>query len=147
MLSVFVDGGGDKLGNCYYGIAWSRDNKLLFRYGAELPECKTNNEAEYEAIIAAFSITRLHLQGLATAIDALDGREEITFYMDSELIVKQMLGEYQVRAINLAERYEDARQYLAALRELNAPHKIWLKHIPREQNEIADKTGREALGK
>lgn len=144
MLSVFVDGGGNKKGNCYYGMAWYRDDELLFRYGAKLPDCETNNEAEYFAIIAALAITRLHVNGIAEVIGKIHD-EEITFYMDSELVVKQMLGEYKVHAINLVEKYEDARQYLGALRKLNAPHKVWIKHIPREQNEIADQTGREAL--
>jgi ribonuclease HI len=146
VLSVFVDGGGNKLGNCYYGIAWFRGDDLLFRYGDKLPKCRTNNEAEYEAIIAAIAITRLHVADLTQAIGK-NVDEEITFFMDSELIVKQMLGEYQVNAINLAEKYEDARRYLQALRELNAPYRVWLRHIPREQNEIADQTGREALGR
>ncbi len=146
MLSVFVDGGGNKEGNCYYGIAWYRDEELLFRHGEKLHHCKTNNEAEYEAIIAAVTLTRLHIMGIANAMGEMRS-EEITFYMDSELIVKQMLGEYQVRAINLAEKFEDARQYLAALRELNHPYKVWIKHIPREENEVADQTGREALGR
>ena len=140
MLSVFVDGGGNKKGNCYYGICVSRDNQILFKSGDTLPQCETNNEAEYSALLMALTLMRLWLAG-----DVLDKREEIVIYMDSELVVKQMLGDYKVHAINLAERYEDARLNLAALRELNQPHKIWLKHIPREQNKLADKIGREAL--
>lgn len=142
MLSLFVDGGGNKRGNCYYGICLSRDGTILHKVGQALPNCETSNEAEYMALIMALSLMRL-----IVGSNALDKKEEITIYMDSEVVVKQMLGEYKVRAINLAKKYEDARLTLAALRELNAPHKVWIKHIPREQNELADKTGREALGK
>ena len=139
MLSVFVDGGGNKLGNCYYGLCMSRDGDILLKHGDTLPTCETNNEAEYMALIMALSILRLHVA------DDKISREETVIYMDSELVVKQMLGEYKVHAINLAESFNDARLNLAALRELNAPHKVWLKHIPREQNELADEVGRQAL--
>jgi ribonuclease HI len=139
---VFVDGGGNKKGNCYYGICISRDDHIIYKTGDELPRCETNNEAEYTALLMATSLLRLYIAG-----DLMDHKEDITIYMDSELVVKQMLGEYKVRAINLAEIYEDARLNLDALRELNQPHKVWLKHIPREENELADQAGREALGK
>jgi ribonuclease HI len=139
---VFVDGGGNKKGNCYYGICISRDDHIIYKTGDELPRCETNNEAEYTALLMATSLLRLCIAG-----DLMDHKEDITIYMDSELVVKQMLGEYKVRAINLAEIYEDARLNLDALREQNQPHKVWLKHIPREENELADQAGREALGK
>ncbi len=140
MLSVFVDGGGNKPGNCYYGICISRGDHIIYKTGEAMPNCKTNNEAEYMALLVALSLLRLYVAG-----ELSDHKEEITIYMDSELVVKQMLGEYKVHAINLAEKFDDARLNLAALRELNAPRKVWLKHIPREQNELADEIGRLSL--
>ena len=140
MLSVFVDGGGNREGNCYYGICLSRGDHIIYKTGDTLPRCKTNNEAEYTALLMAVSLLRLYVGG-----DPEAHIEEITIYMDSELVVKQMLGEYKVKAVNLVETYSDVRMGLEALRELNAPEKVWIKHIPREQNELADQAGREAL--
>ncbi|KAK2992052.1 hypothetical protein RJ640_009782 [Escallonia rubra] len=52
----------------------------------------SNNEAEYEAIIAGLELS------LKVSID------DLTIYGDSELIIKQLNGEYQIRKPNLITR-------------------------------------------
>src|SRR3989344_4083614 len=58
----------------------------------------TNNQAEYQALV----------RGLTHAQAA--GVEELTCYLDSELIVKQMNGEYRVKNAELRPHYEAAQR-------------------------------------
>ena len=63
-----------------------RDNeKILTKYSAKIGKYVTNNVAEYEALIKA-----LELASKFT-------KDELTCVLDSELVVKQLLGEYKVR--------------------------------------------------
>jgi len=63
-----------------------RDNeKILTKYSAKIGKIVTNNVAEYEALIKALELASKFTN------------EEITCFLDSELIVKQLLGEYRVR--------------------------------------------------
>lgn len=58
----------------------------------------TNNEAEYKGLIAAL-----------VQADAM-GADEILITMDSEVVVKQMRGEYRIRAMNLIPLAEEAKR-------------------------------------
>ena len=139
-MKVFVDGGGNRKGNCYYGIVFYRGNQIVKKHGKSLPDAETNNEAEYDALIQALHILNFN------AHDLTEWEENVTIYMDSELVVKQVLGEYKVNAENLLERVKYARKGLQRLREYLKPNlAVWLKNVPREQNELADSIGREAL--
>ncbi len=63
-----------------------RDNeKILTKYSAKIGKIVTNNVAEYEALIKTLELASKFTN------------EEITCFLDSELIVKQLLGEYRVR--------------------------------------------------
>jgi ribonuclease HI len=81
----------------------------------------TNNQAEYKALIAA----------LERAIRL--GLLEIDIRSDSELLVKQIKGEYRVKAILIKPLYQKANELLALLRDYT------ITCIPREQNSAADK--------
>ena len=67
------------------GIIVREDEKILTRYSARIGKFVTNNVAEYEALIKALE--------LATKFT----KEEITCVLESELVVKQLLGEYKVK--------------------------------------------------
>ncbi len=87
----------------------------------------TNNQAEYQALLA----------GLELAI-----REEVSelrVFMDSELIVKQMKGEYRVKNANLKPLFAKA------LGLTNKFTTISFHHISREKNKEADKLVNEAI--
>ena len=87
----------------------------------------TNNQAEYEALIKA----------LAIAADY--GFDELDIRGDSELIVKQVRGEYDVNS-------PDLREYRIRVRELLAEFESWsISHVPREINERADNLANEAF--
>jgi ribonuclease HI len=87
----------------------------------------TNNRAEYEALIKALSIAADY------------GFEQVDIRGDSELIVKQVRGEYDVNSPEL-------REYRVRVRELLVEFENWsISHVPREINERADKLANEAF--
>lgn len=87
----------------------------------------TNNVAEYEAVIA----------GLAAAID--NGVDDIVLRVDSLLLVRQLLGEYRVKAAGLKPLHRKAVALLADFAS------VTIEHVPREQNEVADALANAAL--
>lgn len=66
------------------GIIVRKDGRILTKYSKFIGRNVTNNIAEYEALIKALELASKHTK-------------EITCILDSELIVKQLLGEYRVR--------------------------------------------------
>jgi len=100
------------------------DDQILFEISKDLG-IQTNNFAEYTALV-------LSLEELQKIIsDPLKYRLEI--YLDSELIVKQIKGEYKIKSGNLKELYQRIKELLKFFPDFE------IFHIPREQNKIADK--------
>lgn len=91
----------------------------------------TNNLAEYSAVIAAANWA-LHW--------AADG-EPILFRTDSQLVVNQVNGQWQVRSPKIAPLCAEARQLLGRLRR---SHNVRLEWVPRAQNAEADALSRVA---
>ncbi len=87
----------------------------------------TNNRAEYEALIRA----------LEAAADL--GFARVDVRGDSELIVRQVRGEYDTNDPDLRERRVTVRELLAEFDEWS------LEHVPRSVNERADRLANEAL--
>lgn len=87
----------------------------------------TNNVAEYRALLA----------GLAAA--ARHGVRTLVVWMDSELVVRQMLGQYKVKNEGLKPLHAEAR--LAAARVGT----VRFESVPREHNDRADRLVNEAL--
>jgi ribonuclease HI len=87
----------------------------------------TNNVAEYSACL------------LALELAADFGVPRVTVRMDSELVVKQMNGEYKIKNENLAVLAEKVRELAAGF------DKCAWEHVPRAQNAAADKLANEAL--
>lgn len=75
------------------GVIIRTENTILTKYSALIGKFVTNNIAEYEALIKALELASRHT------------KDEITCYLDSELVVKQLLGEYQVKNRNLRELF------------------------------------------
>lgn len=86
----------------------------------------TNNEAEYEALIAI----------LEASVAA--GAPSVTVYGDSQLVVEQLNGNWAVRSATLQPYWSRARQLLRTARARVA----W---IPRERNTRADELSKKAL--
>lgn len=94
----------------------------------------TNNEAEYQAVIL----------GLET-LKKVFGKERIKdlpveIRMDSELICKQLRGEYQVKEEKLVPLF--MKIWNARVADF---HNLFFVHIPREQNAEADKLANQAM--
>jgi len=94
---------------------------------------RTNNFAEYEAVILAF-------ETLAKLVPkAKFAKTEVTVKMDSELVVKQMRGEYKVKHPVLKGQH--ARLIHAA----GAFGKVSFTHVPRFENSDADALANTAM--
>lgn len=87
----------------------------------------TNNQAEYIAIIAALEKV-LPLEA-----------DNVELNSDSELVVKQVKGQYRVRKETLRPLYERVKQLQSSLKGFK------IKHVPRQQNREADKLANAAL--
>lgn len=96
---------------------------------ADLLGTATNNVAEYMALVKALE----HAAEVGTDCRVL-------VHSDSELMVKQLNGEYKVKNEDLRPLYEEAQR----LKRL-FPHGVTFKHVRREQNRRADQLGNEAL--
>lgn len=107
--------------------------ELVKQYNEYLGE-KTNNEAEYQAVIFALKkVKQLFGKNQTKEI-------EIEFRSDSELVVKQLNGEYKVKD-------PKSREFFLEVWNLKIDYKsIIFKNIPREENKEADKLVNEALG-
>ncbi len=75
------------------GVIVRKEGKILTRYSAFIGRRVTNNIAEYEALIKA-----LELSSKFT-------KKEVTCLLDSELVVKQLLGKYRVKNEKLRELF------------------------------------------
>ncbi len=93
---------------------------------------RTNNYAEYEAVILAFDTLAKLLKGKTSGVTVM-------VKMDSELVVKQMKGEYKVKHPVLKE--QNAR----LVRALTPFGTVTFTHIFREQNKDADFLANEAM--
>ncbi|HUG75736.1 MAG TPA: ribonuclease HI family protein [Acidimicrobiia bacterium] len=87
----------------------------------------TNNVAEYEALIA----------GLEAALD--HGAVPLEVHLDSMLLVRQVMGEFKVKAPGLKPLHRRAVHLLAALGDVR------VSHVRREFNTRADALANEAL--
>jgi|TARA_Y100000031_G_scaffold146727_1_gene180961 ribonuclease HI len=87
----------------------------------------TNNQAEYRALIAALEeATRL-------------GAREVAINLDSQLVVRQIRGEYRVKKAELKPLYQRVKQLQSCLESCT------INYIPRQQNIEADRMANSAL--
>ena len=123
-----TDGGArGNPGPAAYGYVLESDDGSVLDARGETIGIATNNVAEYRALIA----------GLESALER--GVTELEVVSDSELVVKQMRGEYKVK--NAALRALSVQASRLA-RELG---RVEYTAVRREHNELADKLVNEAL--
>ena len=123
-----TDGGSrGNPGPAAYGyVLESEDGHVLDARGEAIGTA-TNNVAEYRGLIA----------GLESAVQR--GVEELEVVSDSELLVKQMQGEYKVKNETLRELQRDAAELAAGLK------RVKYTAVRRAHNELADRLVNEAL--
>lgn len=86
MIYTNSDGGArGNPGPAGVGVIVRDEDKILEEYAEVIKKPTTNNVAEYVGLIKALEIASKYTQG------------EITCILDSELVVKQLLGEYRVK--------------------------------------------------
>jgi ribonuclease HI len=126
--TLYTDGGsrGNPGPAAYAFVLETEDGTVLDARG-ETIGVATNNVAEYSALVA----------GLEAA--SLAGVDELEVVSDSELLVKQMRGEYKVK--NEALRTLS----LEAARLGRQLETVEYRHVMREHNELADRLVNEAL--
>jgi ribonuclease HI len=125
---LFTDGGsrGNPGPAAFAYVLEAEDGTELAAHG-ETIGVATNNVAEYRALVA----------GLAKAAElALD---EVEVVSDSELLVKQMRGEYRIKNEALRELALEAARIARRLASVE------YRHVVREHNELADRLVNEAL--
>ena len=97
MLRIFSDGGSrGNPGPSAYAIVVTENGKIIHEH-SEFLGIHTNNYAEYRGLIAGLSFAANH------------GAREVEFVMDSQLVIRQMNGEYKVKSPDMLELYNDAK--------------------------------------
>jgi ribonuclease HI len=107
-------------------VVASANGAVLLQTGMYLGEMP-NNQAEYRALIL----------GLRAASDFRPAAVDV--FMDSELVVRQMTGVYQVRDAMLRQLYQEAMTLVRAIPTVS------FTHVRRAQNAVADRLANQAL--
>lgn len=131
-ITIFTDGGAR--GNP--GPAGA--GAVIYKDGVEVGHVskylgiQTNNWAEYEALVLVLRE--------ASKIFGSPVSEKVHMKMDSELIVKQMKGEYRVKNPELKKQHDRVRLLI-----LESFPNITFSHVPREENKVADRYANDAM--
>lgn len=127
-LIIFTDGGArGNPGPAGLGVYITDESgKVVMEHSRYLGE-KTNNQAEYLAVVDALE----HATQL--------GADEVDMFLDSELIVKQLHGEYRVKNKELASLFVRVWNLSTGFK------KIRYTHVRREKNKDADRLVNEAI--
>jgi ribonuclease HI len=126
-LTLFCDGASrGNPGPGAYGFVVFSGSEIVARSGACLGTV-TNNVAEYQGLV----------NGLKRCLEL--GAREITVKSDSELLVRQLNGQYKVKAPQLKVLFDEARTLLQQFKKTS------VSHVRREENSLADALANEAL--
>lgn len=127
-LFAHIDGAArGNPGPAAYGVVFRNpDNKVLASFGRTIGEA-TNNVAEYHGLLAALEYA--HERGFRA----------VKVFSDSELLVRQLRGEYKVKSPDLKPLYEHARAFVGKLVFFD------ITAVPRERNRDADRLANQAL--
>jgi ribonuclease HI len=125
---IYVDGASrGNPGPASYGFAVFDSQGKLLHKGSRYIGNTTNNVAEYTALIEALRYV------IKQSISAVEIRS------DSQLLVRQIKGEYKVRTQHIQDLYDQVRELLR--------HFVFyqIQHVPRSENKLADRLANEAL--
>lgn len=134
-ITIYTDGGSrGNPGKAAIGVVFCNEKEqVIKKYGEYLGDGLTNNDAEYSAVIFALKKFKA-LFGKSIAETS-----EIEIKSDSELMVKQLNGEYKLEN-------EKIQKFFIEIWNLKIDFKlVKFKHIPRERNKEADRLVNEAL--
>ncbi|MSO56611.1 MAG: ribonuclease HI family protein [Acidobacteria bacterium] len=127
-IVAYIDGGArGNPGPAGYGVRIEDDAGTLIEEFHGFLGSATNNIAEYNGLLAALRYAQQH------------GHRKVRIKSDSELLVKQMKGEYRVKHPGLQPLYQEARSMADGL------ERIVYEHVRREQNKDADRLANLAM--
>jgi Ribonuclease HI len=132
-FNLFTDGACEfdddyKPVNAGIGGLLKIDNKIIFSFSENIGK-KTNNEAEYLAL----------MKGVEICVES--NILNISIFSDSELVVKQINGDYKVKNDRMSKLHKRTHELLSEL-------KSWkLVHVLRDKNVEADELSKEGLSK
>lgn len=86
----------------------------------------TNNVAEYSALLKGVELAREH------------GVTELSAFLDSQLVVKQLTGEWRIKDARLREIADAITSLTRSFESFS------VEHVPREQNVVADELSKRA---
>lgn len=125
---IFTDGASrGNPGPASIGVHIISEGGEILGQIAEYIGTETNNVAEYTALVRALEVVRPH------------GVREITVRADSELMIRQLKGEYRVKAENLRPLFMRCMQLSQSFERVN------FEHVRREANKVADGLANQAL--
>jgi len=126
--TLFVDGASrNNPGPSGAGICIVKNNNVFITCGYYLG-IKTNNQAEYLALLLGLCVLNEHI---------ISG-DQVRIVSDSQLLVRQLLGMYKVRHPNLQTLYAVCKQKINALNAV-------ISHVLREENSHADAMANEGV--
>jgi ribonuclease HI len=127
-IVAYIDGGArGNPGPAGYGVRIEDEMGTLIEEFNGFLGTATNNVAEYTGLLAALRYAREH------------GHRKVRIKSDSELLVKQMKGEYRVKNAGLQPLHQEARTLAEGL------ERIVYEHVRREQNKDADRLANLAM--
>jgi ribonuclease HI/probable phosphoglycerate mutase len=109
-------------------VLLASDRRPLANRAIYLGQC-TNNVAEYRALLAGLELALQH------------GCERLNIFLDSELIVRQISGQYKVKNAHLQPLHLQAKDLLQRLRGWR------INHVPRAENAQADQLANQGIDK
>ena len=129
-IVAYCDGGSrGNPGPSGYGVSIEDEHGAVVAELSEFLGVKTNNVAEYSGLVAALGYALEH------------GHARLKVVSDSELMVKQMKGQYRVNSPELRPLYEEAKKRAGQLK------KFEITHVLRGKNKDADRLANEAMDK
>jgi len=135
IVNIYTDGGArGNPGPAGFGlVVYDKDQNIIYK-NSQYIGIKTNNEAEYAALINA-------LEWLVHNKDNFS-ISHINLFSDSQLLVRQIQGIYKVKAIHLKPLHQLC---LSLIKSINLPYTFT--DVRREKNTLADSLANDAMDK
>lgn len=126
--TVYTDGGSrGNPGPAGHGVLVQAEDGTVLAELSQYLGVRTNNYAEYSGLLAALEYALAH------------GHRRLRVYSDSELMVRQVRGEYKVKSPDLRPLYEEAKRRIARLEAFE------VRHVLRGKNKRADQLANAAM--
>lgn len=133
-ITIYTDGGSrGNPGPAAIGVYMIDEANKIVKEVAEKIGNATNNFAEYQAVMRGLQVAKQQFGKKTKDI-------QFELKLDSELVKKQLNGEYQIKELGLVPHFIEIHN----LRVASFPH-LKLTHVPREQNKEADRLVNKAL--